>query len=76
MVVLLGPCPEVENGRTAHCVLCLLYCLSLQLKTLLEGPFKTLECFKREQGKREAEVRGRWRQQMLTTGQLVQRQGV
>jgi len=28
-----------------------------KLKTLLEGPFKTLECFKREQAKREAEAK-------------------
>jgi hypothetical protein len=38
-------------------VLLLPMLLPPQLRELLEGPFKTLDCFKKEQARREAEVR-------------------
>lgn len=48
----------VRPGLT-RCVVPVVVLLRLpQLRELLEGPFKTLDCFKKEQARREAEVRG------------------
>jgi hypothetical protein len=51
-------------------VLLLPMLLPPQLRELLEGPFKTLDCFKKEQARREAEVRGLLVEARLLVGLL------